>query len=129
MAEPFMRLGLVFGAKLKYLRKAKGWSAQSVAARLGLSVSDLTAIEDGSALASANTLYRAATLFSCQLSDLFHWPPGAPGEPAGPSPGTGNTSDLAQDGLTLLRDFLTISDPAVRGELMRITRFLAGGQP
>ncbi|MGF1454851.1 MAG: helix-turn-helix domain-containing protein [Alphaproteobacteria bacterium] len=127
MKEPFLRLGLVFGAKLKYLRMQHELSLESVAARLGLNVAELSAIEDGAKLASANTLHRAATLFSCQLSDLFFWPPGDRSREPLPETPTDHRS-LAQEGASLVRAFIEIPDPAMRAEILKITRFLASRQ-
>ncbi len=127
MNEPVVRLGLVFGAKLKYLRLQHELSLESVAARLGLNVGELCAIEDGARLASANTLHRAATLFSCQLSDLFFWPPGE--DAVEPLPDTqADRRALAQEGANLIEAFIQIPDPAIRAEILKIAHFLARRQ-
>ncbi len=133
MTDSFLRLGLVFGAKLKYLRQRHGLTRESVAARLGLSVAELSGIEDGQRVASANTLHRAATLFSCQLSDLFHWPGGDPvtdefhdeGDLYADEHDMASDTEIARDGAALVDAFVKIPNQALRAEVLKIVTFLS----
>ncbi len=123
------RLGLLVGAKLRYLRQSHGLTPEATAADLNITVGDLLEIERGERIADAAVLHRVAKLFDCPLSTLFFWP--REQHQAGELPVPSETAvrqnepDLLGQSLKLVDSFTAIADPFMREEVLRITRFLA----
>ncbi len=125
----YYRLGLLVGAKLRYLRQQKNMAPEAAAAALGLGVDELGEIERGARIANAAVLHRIASVFDCELSSLFYWPAmrGDDSEIKGQTahPEMGQSREIDDQGMALLRSFSGIADPFMREEILKITSFLA----
>ena len=59
------------GARIRELRKKKGYTQELLAEKLGIGVRSLRKIESGNGMPSANTLENLTIVFSITASELF----------------------------------------------------------
>lgn len=101
-------------------RRARRMSLSDAARALGVSHGQLAKYERGETVITSGTLYQMSALYGVPIDRFFPGPhPAAPTAPALPS----------QETRDLVRLFLAIADPIVRGRLLDLTMRLAETHP
>lgn len=89
---------ITMGQNLKRMRKKRGWSAQYVAAQLGLAEDTIYKYESGVRMVPADLVMKFACLFNCSILDIY-----AGLDPRQPNAGTKELNVLSPDSSATMR--------------------------
>ncbi len=110
---------VLVGRRAKERRKLEGMSQTAVADKLGLTFQQLQKYERGHNRISASRLYELAQLFDVHVAYFYE------GIEAGKGAPSRNESLTKRETLELVRAYYSISDPAVRDSIRRLTQAAA----